>query len=127
MWPGRGDEGPGPERSAGVVGNWAHRHAEGLRRLGAAGTRAAQARSPQWTSIRVSRPPRQPDQGALARWTGHVPVREAPRARSLHLAIVGEWDNCGDAGAARLSARRHRLASAAASVATASSGLSATL
>ena len=72
---------------AGLAGERPHRHAEGLRRLGAAGAGNAQAQSAQWPSVRVPWPARRTDQGALARWPGHVPVCQATGARPLCLAV----------------------------------------
>jgi transposase len=46
-----------------------------------------QAQSAQRASVRFPRPARLADQGAVARWPGHVPVREAAGTRSLHLAV----------------------------------------
>src|SRR5262245_10925758 len=97
--------------------------AERIRRIGTAGPGDAQAQSAQWSPVRVPWPTRWADQSTVARRPGHVPIRQAAGARALHLAIAGGWD----AGAAWLFARRDRLASAAAHLATGSGGLNATL
>ena len=70
-------------------------------------------------SVRVPWPARRPDQGAVARRPGHVPVREAAGARPLPLAVAGGRRGDDHAGAAWLSAGRHRLADAATHVAAA--------
>ena len=56
-----------------------------------------------------------------------VSICETAGARPVHLAIVGGWLADHHAGAARLFARRDRLADAAAHVASTSCGLSAIL
>lgn len=53
---------------------------------------------------------RAPDQGAVVGWPGPVPVRQAPGEGSLRLAGNGGRGRRADAGAARHSAERHRLA-----------------
>src|SRR5215510_1848397 len=83
-----GDEHSDPERGAGLAGDRPHRHAQGVRRPGAAGARDAQAQCAQRASFCVPRSARWADQGALARRAGHVPVRQTAGARALHLAIT---------------------------------------
>src|SRR6516162_2504863 len=113
-----GDEHSDPERGAGLAGDRPHRHAQGVRRPGAAGARDAQAQCAQRAPFCVPRSARRADQGALARRAGHVPVRQTAGARALHLAISGGWNGGDHAGTARLSSGRDRLATAAADLAT---------
>lgn len=61
------------------------------------------------------------DQGDLARWPG----REA-RARPLYLAVGRQWHGGDHSAAARLFARRHRLANAAKNLASDVGGMSKT-
>lgn len=69
---------------------------------------------------------RGPDQGDLARRPGCLPVHEEARARAVHMAVSGRWHGGDHAGAARLSARRHRLANAAKNLASDVGGMSKT-
>jgi len=61
----------------------------------------------------------------MARRAGRVPVLQAARARTLHLADTERGSGEDLAGAARLHAGRHRLARTAAHVAAAGRGMAA--
>src|SRR6516165_2274863 len=67
--------------------------------------------------VQEARPPWFSDQGAVARRPRDVPVRQAAGARAFCLALSGRWRGRYHAGAAWLSARRDRLAHAAADMA----------
>src|ERR1700684_1149155 len=112
-----GDD-PVSDRRTGVAGDRPHGYAQGLRWTGAHGPGEIGAGSTSRSSFCFSRPWGRIAQGALARWARHVPVREAPGARPLHLAVVGGWHGDDHVGAARLPVGRHRLARAATYVAT---------
>ena len=85
-------------------------------------------RNPHSGHLFVFRGRRLADQGIVARWPGHVPVRQAAGAGTLHLANNGSARRGGShgddhAGATRIFARRYRLAAAAAQLATHCGGL----
>jgi len=80
-------------------------------------------RNPHMAFVRVPRPARRAAQSAVARWTGHVPVREAAGTRPFCLAIDHSSrgaDRSVTITPAQLDiAGRNRLASAATHVAPA--------
>src|SRR5215469_9747651 len=109
----------------GVAGAGPYRHEARLRRPGAPGAGAAQARSAQRAAFCFPRPSRRADQDSVARRPGPVPVRQAAGAWPLHLALCSGGRRHDHGGAARLSAGRHRLAHAAAHVASTGRGITA--
>ena len=68
-------------------------------------------------AVLLPRPTGAADEGAVARRGGDVALREAARPRAVHLADAGGRSGVGVGGAARLPARRHRLAEPAAHLA----------
>src|SRR5262245_52341671 len=105
-------EEPGADGRAGVAGERAHGHAQGLRVAGPAGAGEAGAGPARRPPVRVPGPARRSHQGDLARRAGRVPVLKAAGARPLHLAHAIGRRRVDLAGAARLHAGRHRLARA---------------
>ena len=116
---------PGPERRAGLAGDRPHRHAQGLRRPGAAGAGDAQARSARRTSVRVPRPARRADQGVCG-MTARACACYAKRLERGRFIWPSPADGMVTITPAQLGylARRDRLADAATHVATASGRLS---
>ena len=123
FWTRSGPDDSGSERRAGVAGDRPHQHEEGLPGPGVGGAGDAEARSAQWPSVRLQRPPRQPDQGSVARRPGRLPVLEEARARPLHLAVAGQQRDHDHVGPARLYTRRHQLAHATEDLAADGDGL----
>ncbi|CAA9547362.1 MAG: Mobile element protein, partial [uncultured Thermomicrobiales bacterium] len=99
-----------PHRRAGVARDRPHRHAQGLRQPGAAGSGGAQARSLERPPVLLSRPPRRSVEGDLARRTGSMPVHQKAGARALPVAEPGRRGGDDLLRPTRLPALGHRLA-----------------
>src|SRR5690606_7385940 len=100
-----------------MAGQRPYRYAQGDGRVGAPDPGRAGAGPVCRGRIRVSRPQRLADQGALARWCGSVALCQAPCAGSLHLAFHRLVRGSSEWRADGLFARRHRLAQPAAELA----------
>ena len=68
---------------------------KGFEWFGSAGAGDAQAQPAQWPPVRIPRPARWIDQGAVARWPGYVPVRQATGARAVCVAVDGSASGRG--------------------------------
>src|SRR3954471_20206870 len=105
-----GDD-PAPVGRSGVAGDWAHGSAQRVCEPIAAGSGGASARSLERPPVLLSRPPRRPVEGYLARRPGRVPVHDEAGTGPLLVAEPGQRGRDDLAGPARLSPVRHRLAS----------------
>src|SRR3954467_1093078 len=100
-----------PVGRSGVAGDRAHGSAQRVREPVAAGSGGAASGSVGWPPVLLSRPPRRPVEGYLARWPGRVPVHEEAGTGPLLVAEPSRRRSDDLAGPARLSFVRDRLAS----------------
>src|SRR5512132_3260442 len=94
---------------AGVPGAGRDRYAQGVRRAFAAGAGGAAGGSVLRASVRLSRPARRADQGAVLGRSGSLPVRQAAGAGPVHLAAGARGRGDAEPGAAVDAARGDRL------------------
>src|SRR5467141_4067432 len=100
-----------------MAGGGRHRHAQGVRQPGGAGTECARAGSVLGSRVLLPRPPGRSGQAVVVGWRRLVPVRQAAGARPIRVAARRGGRGGTEPGATLDAARGDRLANAATDVA----------
>jgi len=85
---------PGSGVNEGLAGVRCDGHAQGVCRSFGAGRDGAPSRSLLWSSVCVPWSSRRSDQSDLVGRSGRVPVLEAPGARPVRVAVIGDGQAC---------------------------------